>query len=69
MLHNGYEETLKAFDVASKNTIPSIYIAQENGFGEQHIAYALAQRKAVRQVLNCLAMGVHIQLIVHVGWL
>ncbi|KAJ6433625.1 hypothetical protein OIU84_017342 [Salix udensis] len=49
LLHNGYEETLKAFDVASKNTIPSIYIAQENGFGEQHIAYALAQRKAVRQ--------------------
>ncbi|KAJ6693646.1 hypothetical protein OIU85_004426 [Salix viminalis] len=52
LLHNGYEETLKAFDVASKNTIPSIYIAQENGFGEQHIAYALAQRKAVRQLIR-----------------
>ncbi|KAG5233197.1 ran-binding protein [Salix suchowensis] len=52
LLHNGYEETLKAFDVASKNTIPSIYIAQENGFGEQHIEYALAQRKAVRQLIR-----------------
>ncbi|KAJ6383692.1 hypothetical protein OIU78_027061 [Salix suchowensis] len=52
LLHNGYEETLKAFDVASKNTIPSISIAQENGFGEQHIAYALAQRKAVRQLIR-----------------
>ncbi|KAF9670613.1 hypothetical protein SADUNF_Sadunf13G0087100 [Salix dunnii] len=52
LLHNGYEETLKAFDVASKNTIPSLYIAQENGFGEQLIAYALAQRKTVRQLIR-----------------
>jgi hypothetical protein len=50
LLHNGYEETLNAFDVASRSTIPPIYIAQENGSGEQDMAYALAQRKALRQV-------------------
>lgn len=50
LLHNGYEETLNAFDVASKSNIPPIYIAQENGSGEQDIAYALAQRRALRQV-------------------
>ncbi|KAG6752236.1 hypothetical protein POTOM_044457 [Populus tomentosa] len=52
LLHNGYEETLNAFDVASKSNIPPIYIAQENGSGEQDIAYALAQRKALRQLIR-----------------
>ncbi|KAL9342356.1 hypothetical protein Peur_065681 [Populus x canadensis] len=52
LLHNGYEETLNAFDVASRSTIPPIYIAQENGSGEQDIAYALAQRKALRQLIR-----------------
>ncbi|KAJ6877854.1 ran-binding protein M [Populus alba x Populus x berolinensis] len=52
LLHNGYEETLNAFDVASKSNIPPIYIAQENGSGEQDIAYALAQRRALRQLIR-----------------
>lgn len=50
LLHYGYEETLNAFDVASKSTIPPICIAQENGSGEQDIAYALTHRRTLRQV-------------------
>ncbi|XP_022718265.1 ran-binding proteins 9/10 homolog isoform X2 [Durio zibethinus] len=49
LLHYGYEDTLKSFDLASKSTIPPIYIAQENGFDEQDIVYALNQRKILRQ--------------------
>ncbi|KAJ6762120.1 RAN BINDING PROTEIN 9-RELATED [Salix koriyanagi] len=52
LLHYGYEATLNAFDVASKNTIPPIYIAQENGSGEQDIAYALTHRKTLRQLIR-----------------
>ncbi|KAF9661594.1 hypothetical protein SADUNF_Sadunf19G0085000 [Salix dunnii] len=52
LLHYGYEATLNAFDVASNNTIPPIYIAQENGSGEQDIAYALTHRKTLRQLIR-----------------
>ena len=54
LLHYGYEDTLNSFDLASKSTIPPIYIAQENGFDERDIVYALNQRKTLRQVWNCL---------------
>lgn len=53
LLHYGYEETLNSFDLASKSTVPPIYIAQENGFDEQDIMYALNQRKTLRQVCIC----------------
>ncbi|KAB2065912.1 hypothetical protein ES319_A09G123400v1 [Gossypium barbadense] len=49
LLHYGYEDTLNSFDLASKSTIPPVYIAQENGFDEQDIGYALNQRKILRQ--------------------
>ncbi|KAL9382458.1 hypothetical protein Peur_025493 [Populus x canadensis] len=52
LLHYGYEETLNAFDVASKSTIPPICIAQENGSGEQDTAYALTHRKTLRQLIR-----------------
>ncbi|KAJ6859076.1 hypothetical protein NC652_041392 [Populus alba x Populus x berolinensis] len=52
LLHYGYEETLNAFDVASKSTIPPICIAQENGSGEQDIAYALTHRRTLRQLIR-----------------
>ncbi|OMO78264.1 SPla/RYanodine receptor SPRY [Corchorus olitorius] len=51
LLHYGYEDTLSSFDLASKSTVPPIYIAQENGFDEQNIVYALNQRKTLRQAL------------------
>ena len=54
LLHYGYEDTLNSFDLAGKSTIPPIYIAQENGFDEQDVVYALNQRKTLRQVWNCL---------------
>lgn len=50
LLHYGYEDTLNSFDVASKNTVPPISIAQENGFNDQKDMYALSQRKTLRQV-------------------
>ncbi|XP_048331533.1 ran-binding protein M homolog isoform X3 [Ziziphus jujuba] len=50
LLHYGYEDTLNSFDMASKSTVPPIYIAQENGSCEQEdIMYALSQRKTLRQ--------------------
>ncbi|XVF30064.1 hypothetical protein REPUB_Repub16aG0024700 [Reevesia pubescens] len=52
LLHYGYEDTLNSFDLASKSTIPPIYIAQENGFNEQDIVYALNQRKTLRQLIR-----------------
>ncbi|XP_022773532.1 ran-binding protein 10-like isoform X2 [Durio zibethinus] len=52
LLHYGYEDTLNSFDLASKSTIPPIYIAQENGFDEQDIVYALNQRKTLRQLIR-----------------
>ncbi|XWS23388.1 hypothetical protein CRYUN_Cryun28dG0009500 [Craigia yunnanensis] len=52
LLHYGYEDTLNSFQLASKSTIPPIYIAQENGFDEQDIVYALNQRKTLRQLIR-----------------
>ncbi|KAE8666404.1 SPla/RYanodine receptor domain-containing protein isoform 2 [Hibiscus syriacus] len=52
LLHYGYEDTLNSFDLASKSTIPPICIAQENGFDDQDIMYALNQRKTVRQLIR-----------------
>lgn len=36
--------------MASKSTVPPIYIAQESGVDEQEITYALNHRKTLRQV-------------------
>ncbi|KAK8597303.1 hypothetical protein V6N12_065774 [Hibiscus sabdariffa] len=52
LLHYGYEDTLDSFDLASKSTIPPIYIARENGFDEQDIVYGLNQRKILRQLIR-----------------
>ncbi|KAH1090596.1 hypothetical protein J1N35_017853 [Gossypium stocksii] len=52
LLHYGYEDTLNSFDLASKSTIPPVYIAQENGFDEQDIGFALNQRKILRQLIR-----------------
>ncbi|KAK8580096.1 hypothetical protein V6N12_070380 [Hibiscus sabdariffa] len=50
LLHYGYEDTLNSFDLACKSTIPPICIAQENGFDDQDIMYALNQRKTIRHI-------------------
>ncbi|KAM3711595.1 hypothetical protein ACB098_01G121400 [Castanea mollissima] len=52
LLHYGYEETLNSFDMASKTTVPPVHIAQENGFDEQDIMYALNERKTLRQLIK-----------------
>ncbi|XP_050375694.1 ran-binding protein M homolog [Argentina anserina] len=52
LLHYGYEDTLNSFDMASKSTVPPVYIAQENGFDEQDIMYALNQRNTLRQLVR-----------------
>ncbi|QHO56077.1 ran-binding protein M homolog [Arachis stenosperma] len=52
LLHYGYEDTLNSFDVASRSTVPPIYIAQENGVDEQEIMYALNHRKTLRQLIR-----------------
>lgn len=52
LLHYGYEDTLRSFDMASKSTIPPISLDQENGFEEQEILYALNQRKILRQLIR-----------------
>ncbi|KAB1204808.1 hypothetical protein CJ030_MR8G002620 [Morella rubra] len=49
LLHYGYEDTLNLFDMASKTTVPPVYMAQENGFSEQDIMYALNHRKTLRK--------------------
>ncbi|KAF7824994.1 pentatricopeptide repeat-containing protein [Senna tora] len=50
LLHYGYEDTLNSFDVASRSTVPPVYIAQENGVDGQEITYALNHRKTLRQL-------------------
>lgn len=50
LLHYGYEDTLNSFDMASKTTVPPVHIAQENGFDEQDVVFALNERKTLRQV-------------------
>ncbi|WCJ44245.1 SPla/RYanodine receptor (SPRY) domain-containing protein [Euphorbia peplus] len=52
LLHYGYEETLNAFDLASKSTVPPVHIAQENGFSDQDITYALNERRTLRQLIR-----------------
>ncbi|KAJ4702617.1 SPla/RYanodine receptor (SPRY) domain-containing protein [Melia azedarach] len=52
LLHYGYEDTLNSFELAGKSTVPPIFIAQENGFDEQDIVYALNQRKTLRQLIR-----------------
>ncbi|RXH92436.1 hypothetical protein DVH24_033332 [Malus domestica] len=52
LLHYGYEDTLNSFDMASKSTVPPVHIAQENGFDEQDILFALNERKTLRQSLS-----------------
>lgn len=52
LLHYGYEDTLNSFDMASKTTVPPVYMAQENGFNEQDIVYALNQRKILRRLIK-----------------
>lgn len=54
LLHFGYEETFQAFNLATKSTVPPIYFAQEDGVEVQDTAYALNERKILRQVLNYL---------------
>ncbi|KAG6643662.1 ran-binding protein M homolog isoform X2 [Carya illinoinensis] len=52
LLYYGYEDTLNTFDVASKTTVPPVYMAQENGFNEQDIVYALNRRKTLRKLIK-----------------
>ncbi|KAB2620512.1 ran-binding protein 10-like [Pyrus ussuriensis x Pyrus communis] len=52
LLHYGYEDTLNSFDMASKSTVPPVHIAQENGFDEQDIVFALNERKTLRQLIR-----------------
>ncbi|VVB11672.1 unnamed protein product [Arabis nemorensis] len=52
LLHYGYEETLNAFNLATKTTVPPICIAQENAIDEDDSSYALNQRKTLRQLVR-----------------
>ncbi|XAR57461.1 hypothetical protein NMG60_11025614 [Bertholletia excelsa] len=52
LLHYGYEDTLKLFDMASKSSLPPISLAQENGFSEQDNMYAINHRKTLRQLIR-----------------
>ncbi|AAG12607.1 unknown protein; 13877-17163 [Arabidopsis thaliana] len=52
LLHYGYEETLDAFNLATKNTVPPIHIDQENAIDEDDSSYALKQRKNLRQLVR-----------------
>ncbi|CAK8575272.1 unnamed protein product [Lathyrus sativus] len=52
LLHYGYEDTLKSFDLASKSTVPPINIVQDNGIDDQETTYELIQRKTLRQLIR-----------------
>ncbi|CAN6808734.1 unnamed protein product [Brassica oleracea] len=52
LLHFGYEETFQAFNLATKSTVPPIYFAQEDGVEVQDTAYALNERKILRQLIG-----------------
>ncbi|PQP98861.1 ran-binding protein 10 [Prunus yedoensis var. nudiflora] len=52
LLHYGYEDTLDSFDLASKTIVPPVHIAQENGFDEQDVVFALNERKTLRQLIR-----------------
>ncbi|KAK9049931.1 hypothetical protein SSX86_007556 [Deinandra increscens subsp. villosa] len=49
--HYGYEETLNVFDVANQSSVPSIPVADHNGFNE-HAMYALNHRKILRKLIK-----------------
>ncbi|XP_010478942.1 PREDICTED: ran-binding protein 10 [Camelina sativa] len=52
LLHYGYEETLDAFNLATKTTVPPINIDQGNAIDEDDSSYALKQRKTLRQLVR-----------------
>ncbi|KAL1202337.1 Ran-binding protein M [Cardamine amara subsp. amara] len=52
LLHYGYEETLNAFNLATKSTVPPIHIDQENAIDEDYSSYALKHRKTFRQLVR-----------------
>ncbi|XP_042441297.1 ran-binding protein M homolog [Zingiber officinale] len=52
LLHYGYQETLKSFDLASESTYPSVSSATENGFSDQDDVYALNHRHILRQLIK-----------------
>ncbi|KAF7141577.1 hypothetical protein RHSIM_Rhsim06G0114100 [Rhododendron simsii] len=52
LLHYGYEDTLKLFDMAGKSSLPPISLPKENGFNEQDNMYALNRRKTLRQLIR-----------------
>lgn len=54
LLHYGYQETLNAFDLATESALPPVDIAQEGGFNEQEVSFALQDRKNIREVLNLI---------------
>ncbi|CAF1930175.1 hypothetical protein Bca4012_072857 [Brassica carinata] len=49
LLHYGYEETLNAFNLATKTTVPPILIAQENAIDDED---DLHQRKTLRKLVR-----------------
>ncbi|GAB2217538.1 hypothetical protein Droror1_Dr00000735 [Drosera rotundifolia] len=50
LLHYGYEETLKSFDMANRNSVPPISVPQVGR--EPEILYALGHRKTLRQLIR-----------------
>lgn len=52
LLHYGYQDTVNSFDVESGIMSPHIPTPQENGFHEQGDAYALSNRKILRQFIR-----------------
>ncbi|XP_042420210.1 ran-binding protein M homolog isoform X1 [Zingiber officinale] len=50
LLHYGYQDTLKSFDLASESTYSSVSSSTENGFSDQDI-YALNRRNILRQLI------------------
>ncbi|XP_052189631.1 ran-binding protein M homolog [Diospyros lotus] len=52
LLHYGYEDTLKLFDMANRSSLPPISLTQGNGFPKQDDMYALNQRKTLRQLIR-----------------
>ncbi|KAG0500948.1 hypothetical protein HPP92_001020 [Vanilla planifolia] len=52
LLHYGYQDTLNSFDVESGIMSPHIPASQENGYHEQGDAYALNNRRTLRQLIR-----------------
>lgn len=52
LLHYGYQDTVNSFDVESGIMSPHIPTPQENGFREQGDAFALSNRKILRQFIR-----------------